>query len=191
MGMIMCPKCGNSISDRVSKCMYCGEVMSQNNASFGYTGGYGNQGASYSAGQSGGYQNYGAYTAGQMGGAACARCGANNVMFNREASGPGGSFKTVGICGSCGYTWTAYGDASGSVQGNAMGYGQASQKDKMTALLLCFFLGYFGAHQFYVGKSTMGLIYIFTVGLFGIGWIIDLLMILGGSFKDANGLPLR
>ena len=51
-------------------------------------------------------------------------------------------------------------------------------KDKWVALLLCFFLGYLGAHKFYEGKTGMGIVYIFTVGLFGIGWIIDLISII-------------
>jgi len=41
-----------------------------------------------------------------------------------------------------------------------------SDKKKITALLLCIFLGVFGAHQFYVGKIGKGLLYLFTVGLF-------------------------
>jgi restriction system protein len=34
-------------------------------------------------------------------------------------------------------------------------------------------------------------LYLFTVGLFGIGWFIDLLKILLGSFRDNVGQPLR
>jgi len=40
-------------------------------------------------------------------------------------------------------------------------------------LCLCLFLGWLGAHKFYAGKTGMGLIYLFTFGLFGFGWIID------------------
>ncbi len=50
--------------------------------------------------------------------------------------------------------------------------------DKWTSFLLCFFLGVFGAHKFYEGKAGLGILYIFTVGLFGIGWFIDLMVIL-------------
>ncbi|HHV06537.1 MAG TPA: TM2 domain-containing protein [Anaerolineaceae bacterium] len=66
-----------------------------------------------------------------------------------------------------------------------------SDKKKITALLLCIFLGVFGAHQFYVGKIGKGLLYLFTVGLFGIGWIVDIIKILIGSFRDNVGAPLR
>ena len=66
-----------------------------------------------------------------------------------------------------------------------------SRKSKTVALLLCIFLGYFGAHKFYVGKTGMGLLYLFTFGLFGFGWLIDIIMIAVGSFRDEFDLPLR
>ena len=59
---------------------------------------------------------------------------------------------------------------------NAVGVGRP--RNKWTAFLLCFFLGFLGAHKFYEGKTAMGIVYLFTVGLFGIGWIIDLISIL-------------
>ena len=67
----------------------------------------------------------------------------------------------------------------------------ASKKNKMVALLLCIFLGVLGVHRFYVGKIGTGLLYLFTGGLFGIGWIIDIILIAVGSFKDQFNLPLR
>lgn len=51
-------------------------------------------------------------------------------------------------------------------------------KNKWVALLLCVFLGYFGAHKFYEGKAGMGILYLFTFGLFGIGWLIDCIALL-------------
>lgn len=41
---------------------------------------------------------------------------------------------------------------------------------------VCLFLGYFGIHKFIEKKTGMGVIYIFTVGLFGVGWIYDTVM---------------
>jgi restriction system protein len=52
---------------------------------------------------------------------------------------------------------------------------QAGMKNKTTALLLCIFLGYLGAHKFYEGKPGMGILYLLTSGIFGIGWIIDII----------------
>ena len=37
--------------------------------------------------------------------------------------------------------------------------------------------GCFGAHRFYFGKPVSGFIWLFTFGLFGIGWIVDLFLI--------------
>ena len=66
-----------------------------------------------------------------------------------------------------------------------------SKKNKIVALLLCIFLGWMGVHRFYVGKVGTGILYLLTAGLFGIGWIVDIILIAVGSFKDQFDLPLR
>lgn len=71
------------------------------------------------------------------------------------------------------------------------GFAGASTKSKMVALLLCVFLGYFGAHQFYAGKIGAGILYLCTFGLCGVMWILDIIKILSGTFKDGNGLPIK
>lgn len=50
--------------------------------------------------------------------------------------------------------------------------------NKWVALVLCIFLGFFGAHKFYEGKIGMGILYIFTGGLLFIGVVIDFIAIL-------------
>lgn len=60
----------------------------------------------------------------------------------------------------------------------AGGANMANARNKWVALLLCWFLGYLGAHKFYEGKTGMGILYLFTFGLVGIGWIIDSFVIL-------------
>lgn len=57
--------------------------------------------------------------------------------------------------------------------------GYEGPKNKWTAFLLCLIFGVFGAHKFYEGKIGMGILYLLTVGLFGIGWLIDLIVLLG------------
>lgn len=54
-----------------------------------------------------------------------------------------------------------------------------TKRNKVTALLLCIFLGLFGAHKFYEGKAGMGVLYLFTAGLLGIGWIADIITLAG------------
>ena len=66
-----------------------------------------------------------------------------------------------------------------------------SKKKRMTALFLCIFLGEFGIHRFYVGKIGTGLLYLFTLGLFGVGWLIDIILIAAGAFRDEFYLPLK
>ncbi len=41
------------------------------------------------------------------------------------------------------------------------------------AWLLLVFLGIFGAHRFYLGKWISGILYLFTIGLFGVGIFFD------------------
>lgn len=47
------------------------------------------------------------------------------------------------------------------------------EKSKWTALLLCLFFGFLGAHKFYEGKPTVAVLYACTAGLFGFGWLKD------------------
>ena len=44
---------------------------------------------------------------------------------------------------------------------------------------LCWLVGFFGAHRFYYGKQVTGTIWFFTLGLFFLGWLIDLFLIPG------------
>jgi TM2 domain-containing membrane protein YozV/ribosomal protein L40E len=57
----------------------------------------------------------------------------------------------------------------------------------LITLLLCAFLGYFGAHRFYNEKYGTAILQLITFGGFGIWYIIDLIIIIVGHFKDKNG----
>ncbi len=71
------------------------------------------------------------------------------------------------------------------------GYLQSQQKDWLTALLLCIFLGWLGIHRFYTGNTVIGVIQLLTAGGCGIWWIVDFILILTDSYRDSNGLPLK
>lgn len=66
-----------------------------------------------------------------------------------------------------------------------------SDKNKWVAFILCLLFGYLGIHRFYVGKIGTGMIYLFTFGIGGLGWVIDGICILCGSFADKKGNFLK
>ena len=68
--------------------------------------------------------------------------------------------------------------------GNPVGY------DWLTTLLLCFFLGYLGIHNFYTKKTGIAIFQLLTVGGCGVWALIDFIMILTESYRDGNGNPL-
>jgi len=72
------------------------------------------------------------------------------------------------------------------------GTGTASDKSRGVALALAAILGPFGAHRFYVGKTGTAALMLATIGGVGIWYLYDLITIVGGSFRDAEGrLVLR
>nr|NLD39909.1 NINE protein [Actinomycetales bacterium] len=62
-----------------------------------------------------------------------------------------------------------------------------SRRSRLLALLLCYFLGVFGAHRFYVGKMGTGVLWLLTLGIFGLGWLVDLVLVAVGAFRDIEG----
>ncbi|MBB6118864.1 TM2 domain-containing protein [Nocardiopsis algeriensis] len=66
-----------------------------------------------------------------------------------------------------------------------------SDKDWLVTLLLTFLVGGFGVHRFYVGKIGTGVLMLLTCGALGIWTLIDLIMVIVGNFKDAQGRPIR
>jgi TM2 domain-containing membrane protein YozV len=73
----------------------------------------------------------------------------------------------------------------------------SSGKSALAALLLAFFLGPFGVHRFYVGKTGTGLamllISLTIVGLIitGIWSLVDIIIIVCGKFTDKDGNELK
>jgi hypothetical protein len=77
----------------------------------------------------------------------------------------------------------------------AEGFG-GTQKRILPAAILAFMLGFLGIHRFYVGKTGTGIIMVVlsatVIGLFvtSIWALVDLVMIVVGSFEDADGRPI-
>ena len=63
----------------------------------------------------------------------------------------------------------------------------ASEIDPNFLYTLTALAGMFGFHLFYQKKIAKGLLYLFTGGLFGIGWLIDCFEIFVGIYKDPDG----
>lgn len=111
----------------------------------------------------------------------CRRCGG--------AVAAGAAF-----CPACG---TAAGQESRPVifsaagNGNGGAYASYPYRSRWAAFFLCLFFGVFGAHRFYAGKTGTGILWLLTMGLFGIGMTADLILILFGAFRDKAGWPLR
>ena len=58
--------------------------------------------------------------------------------------------------------------------------------NKTTKLIITILFGWFGIHKFIEKDYKMGIIYMFTVGLFGIGWFIDIFKVLFSSDSSSS-----
>lgn len=69
-------------------------------------------------------------------------------------------------------------------------HGNGANQDSnrwLITLLLCWFVGILGIHRFYTGHTGIGIIQLLTLGGCGIWTLIDLILIIVGNFRDAEG----
>lgn len=60
---------------------------------------------------------------------------------------------------------------------NPFGF-KKNEYNKWISFFLCLFFGWLGAHKFYEQKYFLGILYLCSFGLFGIGWILDLIILI-------------
>lgn len=64
-------------------------------------------------------------------------------------------------------------------------------RSKGKARLLSIFLGFLGLDRFYLGYTRMGILKLITLGMGGIWWLMDAILLLGPGIPDAAGRPLK
>ncbi len=63
---------------------------------------------------------------------------------------------------------------------------QSSDTHSLIVGYICWLFGFTGSHRFYYGKQISGTIWFFTLGLLGIGWLIDVVLIPGMNAQAAR-----
>ena len=129
----------------------------------------------------------------------CMGCGAKPLAGNSFCQACGAETNPLAeICMKCGVR----------IAKGAVVTGDISPKSRLTTTLLCVFLGIFGAHRFYLGKTgtavgmlILGILYLATVWLWGLGFLfllavgiwalIDFIYAVSGNMRDKEGKLIK
>ena len=65
-----------------------------------------------------------------------------------------------------------------------------SERDWMVTLILSILVGGLGIDRFYTGSILLGVLKLVTLGGLGLWWLIDLIMLVTGNYKDGDGNPV-
>ncbi|MFM1912421.1 MAG: hypothetical protein RIR51_259 [Bacteroidota bacterium] len=97
------------------------------------------------------------------------------------------------FCSSCGKDQYASNPINSNFQNSDQHYKKSFNEDWIITLLLCWFLGVFGAHRFYNRRFISGFFMLISLGGFFIWYFIDLILVIAGNFKDENGhrIPVK
>ena len=68
---------------------------------------------------------------------------------------------------------------------------EISPKSRLAVALFAWFLGEFGAHRFYLGKTGTAIAMLFTLGGLGIWALVDFIMAVAGVMKDKEGRLIK
>ena len=118
----------------------------------------------------------------------CTSCGVRPLTEKKFCQECGSETKeNQEICVKCGVRLIS--DKKNEDRNNEL-TNQVGDKDWTTTLLLAFFLGVFGVHRFYTGYTMIGFVQLLTFGGCGIWYVIDIITILRGKYKDSDNLLL-
>lgn len=115
----------------------------------------------------------------------CKDCGATKYERN------GNIYK----CQYCGYTEEVYGEQTEELKPAETkepitpsvvveSKMEKTQVSILVRMVVCFIAGYLGIHKFLEGKVGLGILYLFTGGLFGIGYIVDCITLFFGFLSS-------
>ena len=116
--------------------------------------------------------------------AVCVKCGVKVGQGKSYCANCGAALgENADVCMSCGV----------AVKKAAVGDANLNGQDKLVMILICFFLGAFGIHNFMMGETKKGILRLVLTfvgcGIGGIFAIIDLIKIAMGTYVvDPNAL---